>query len=107
MGSDREVVVAFGGVMESGSGAVVERGSGWEDLGGRGEGRCGDRRPREAELGIADCGRREWDGAKADQRSRASIVSVPNHSLTVCRAGAESRWVKRTAKHFFGLEQVT
>ena len=36
MGSDREAVVAFGGVVDSGSGAMVERGTGCEDLGGRG-----------------------------------------------------------------------
>ena len=58
-------------------------------------------------LAIADVCRRERDEAQADQRSRASMLSAPNQSFAVCRAGAESSWVKRTARRFFGLEQVT
>ena len=58
-------------------------------------------------LAIADFCRWEHDEAQADQRSRASMLSAPNQSFTVCRAGAESSWVKRTARRFFGLEQVT
>ena len=88
MGSDREAVVAFGGVVESGSGTMVERGSGFDDTGGRGRSGFAVR-------------------AKADQRSRAWTVSAPNQSFTVCRAGSESSWVKRMARHFFALEQVT
>ena len=63
--------------------------------------------PRKAALAIADSCRREGVGARVDQRSRASTASAPNQSFTVCRAGAERRWVKRTARRFFGLEQVT
>ena len=41
-------------------------------------------------LAIADVFRRERDEAQADQKLRASMLSAPNQSFTVCRAGAES-----------------